>query len=72
MPRKSVEPLRRQELTDAAIEVIAQHGLGAATTQMIAARAADFILGKSQLAPEQARFHFRGDPAPSSILGHNR
>ena len=29
-----------------------------APTQMIAARAADFILGKEQLAPFRARFHF--------------
>ncbi|MEM7080841.1 MAG: choline dehydrogenase [Pseudomonadota bacterium] len=29
-----------------------------APTQMIAARAADFILGRPQLAPLQARFHF--------------
>ena len=29
-----------------------------APTQMIAARAADFILGKQQLPPEHARFHF--------------
>jgi choline dehydrogenase len=43
-----------------------------APTQMIAARAADFILGNPQLPPEKARFHFRGDPAPSGILGHNR
>jgi choline dehydrogenase len=30
-----------------------------APTQMIAARAADFILGKSPLAPEFAKFHFQ-------------
>ena len=30
-----------------------------APTQMIAARAADFILGNPQLPPEEARFHFR-------------
>ena len=30
-----------------------------APTQMIAARAADFILGRPQLAPERARFHFQ-------------
>jgi choline dehydrogenase len=30
-----------------------------APTQMIAARAADFILGNSQLAPEFAKFHFQ-------------
>ncbi len=30
-----------------------------APTQMIAARAADFILGKPQLEPEHARYHFR-------------
>ena len=30
-----------------------------APTQMIAARAADFILGKAPLAPEFARFHFQ-------------
>ena len=29
-----------------------------APTQMIAARAADFILGNEQLPAEQARFHF--------------
>jgi choline dehydrogenase len=30
-----------------------------APTQMIAARAADFILGKTSLAPEFAKFHFQ-------------
>jgi choline dehydrogenase len=30
-----------------------------APTQMIAARAADFILGKQPLEPEQASFHFQ-------------
>jgi choline dehydrogenase len=30
-----------------------------APTQMIAARAADFILGKTALAPEFASFHFQ-------------
>ncbi len=32
-----------------------------APTQMIAARAADFILGKQPLAPFHARFHFKSD-----------
>jgi len=32
-----------------------------APTQMIAARAADFILGNEQLAPFRARFHFSDD-----------
>ena len=32
-----------------------------APTQMIAARAADFILGNEQLPPFKARFHFSDD-----------
>jgi len=32
-----------------------------APTQMMAARAADFILGREQLAPVEARFHFQGN-----------
>ena len=35
-----------------------------APTQMIAARAADFILGNEQLAPFKARFHFSDDRIP--------
>ncbi len=35
-----------------------------APTQMIAARAADFILGRPQLAPFEARFHFSEAAAP--------
>lgn len=36
-----------------------------APTQMIAARAADFILGREQLPPFHARFHFRDEKAPA-------
>ncbi len=36
-----------------------------APTQMMAARAADFILGKSPLPPENARFHFQQPTKPA-------
>ena len=39
-----------------------------APTQMIAARAADFILGREQLAPFHARFHFRDEEAPAAAV----
>ena len=35
-----------------------------APTQMIAARAADFILGRDQLPPFHARFHFDNEEPP--------
>ena len=38
-----------------------------APTQMIAARAADFILGNAQLAPFHARFHFRDDEPAAAV-----
>lgn len=44
-----------------------------APTQMIAARAADFILDKPQLPPEFARFHFQQtDPGARLTLGSGR
>ncbi|TNF86640.1 MAG: choline dehydrogenase [Gammaproteobacteria bacterium] len=36
-----------------------------APTQMMAARAADFILGNEPLVPEQARFHFQQERKPT-------
>ena len=40
-----------------------------APTQMIAARAADFILGKTQLEPEHASFHFQQKQSAAAIQG---